>query len=157
MEVLIDNRQSRRKIALKKIKQTVQVILDALDCPDGEISILIVDDPQIEELNQQYLDRQGPTNVIAFAMREGEFSDLSPHLLGDVVISIDTAAREAQMAATSMEQRFDELLVHGILHLVGFDHEASADDARAMEDKSKELMALIKQVSGVRCQVSGKK
>jgi probable rRNA maturation factor len=128
-----------------------------LDCPDGEISILIVDDPQIEELNQQYLDRQGPTNVIAFAMREGEFSDLSPHLLGDVVISIDTAAREAQMAATSMEQRFDELLVHGILHLVGFDHEASADDARAMEDKSKELMALIKQVSGVRCQVSGKK
>jgi len=103
MEVLIDNRQSRQKISLKKIKQTVQVILDALDCPNGEISILIVDDPQIEELNQQYLNRQGPTNVIAFAMREGEFSDLSPHLLGDVVISTDTAAREAQMAATSME------------------------------------------------------
>ena len=102
-----------------------------------------MDDPQIEELNQQYLNRQGPTNVIAFAMREGEFSDLSPHLLGDVVISTDTAAREAQMAATSTEQRFNELLVHGILHLVGYDHETSEDDARVMEDKSREILALI--------------
>ena len=102
-----------------------------------------MDDPQIAELNQQYLNRQGPTNVIAFAMREGEFSDLSPHLLGDVVISTDTAAREAQLAATGTEQRFNELLVHGILHLMGYDHETSEDDARVMEDKSRELMNLI--------------
>jgi len=114
-----------------------------LDCPDGEISILIVDDPQIEKLNQQYLNREGPTNVIAFAMREGEFSDLSPHLLGDVVISTDTAAQEAQIAATSVERRFSELLVHGILHLMGFDHETSEKDARIMEDKSRELIELI--------------
>jgi len=114
-----------------------------LDCPDGEISILIVDDPQIAELNQQYLNREGPTNVIAFAMREGEFSDLSPHLLGDVVISADTAAQEAQIAAMSMPQRFSELLVHGILHLMGYDHETSEKYARVMEDRSKELMKLI--------------
>jgi probable rRNA maturation factor len=143
MEALIDNRQSRYKIPLQTITQQVQVILDALDCPDGEISILIVDDPQIEELNQKYLNREGPTNVIAFAMREGEFSDLSPHLLGDVVISADTAAQEAQIAATSMEQRFSELLVHGILHLMGYDHETSEKDARIMEDRSRELMKLI--------------
>ena len=145
MEVLIDNRQSRHKISLKKIKQTVQVILDALDCPDSEVSILIVDDPQIEELNQQYLNRKGPTNVIAFAMREGEFSNLSPQLLGDVVISTDTAAREAQIASTSMERRFNELLVHGILHLMGFDHETSETDARVMEDRSREILALFSE------------
>ena len=143
MEVLIDNRQSRHKISLKKTEQTVQVILDALDCPDSELSILIVDDPQIEELNQQYLDRQGPTNVIAFAMREGDFSDLSPHLLGDVVISTDTAAREAKNAAMSFEQRFNELLIHGILHLLGYDHETDEEEARIMEAKSRELMILI--------------
>jgi len=119
-----------------------------LDCPDSEVSILIVDDPQIEELNQQYLNRKGPTNVIAFAMREGEFSDLSPQLLGDVVISTDTAAREAQIASTSMERRFNELLVHGILHLMGYDHETSEDDARVMEDKSRELMKHIRNVEG---------
>lgn len=128
---------------MKKIKRKVQVILDALDCPDGEISILIVDDRQIAELNQQYLNRSGPTNVIAFAMREGEFSDVSPQLLGDVVISADTAAQEAQIAAIGMERRFDELLVHGILHLMGYDHETSAEEARVMDDKSRQLMKLM--------------
>jgi probable rRNA maturation factor len=144
MEVLIDNRQSRHKVSPKKIKQTVQVVLSALDFPEGEISILLVDDPQITILNQQYLDRQGPTNVIAFAMREGEFSHLTPHLLGDVVISMDTAAREAQEADLSPERRFNELLIHGILHLFGYDHEDSAKEARRMEEKSRELMELIR-------------
>ena len=115
-----------------------------MDFPDGEISILIVDDPQIEVLNRQYLKRQGPTNVIAFAMREGEFSDLTPHLLGDVVISTDTAAKEAQDAGMSLEHRFDELLVHGILHLFGYDHEDSEEEAVRMEKKSLELLELIK-------------
>jgi probable rRNA maturation factor len=114
-----------------------------LDFPDGEISILIVDDPQIEKLNRRYLSRRGPTNVIAFAMREGEFAHVTPHLLGDVVISADTAAKEAQNCGLSTERRFNELLVHGILHLFGYDHENSESEARRMEEKSRELLALI--------------
>jgi probable rRNA maturation factor len=102
-----------------------------------------VDDPQIEILNQQYLNRQGPTNVIAFAMREGEFSDLTPNLLGDVVISMDTTAKEAKSAGLSRERRFNELLIHGILHLLGYDHENSQREARRMEDKSREILGLI--------------
>lgn len=121
----------------------MQVILNALDFPKGEISILFVDDPQIENLNQQYLNRKGPTNVIAFAMREGEFPHLTPHLLGDVVISTDTTDREAQSSGMRMEQRINELLVHGILHLFGYEHERSEQDARKMENKSRELMKLI--------------
>ena len=143
MEILTDNRQNRYKIPLKKIRQTVQVILNALDFPEGEISILFVDDPQIENLNQQYLNRKGPTNVIAFGMREGKFPHLTPHLLGDVVISTDTTDREAQSSGMRMEQRINELLVHGILHLFGYDHERSEQDARKMENKSRELMKLI--------------
>ena len=143
MEVLTDNRQSRYKISLTKIKQTVQVILNALGFPDAEISILIVDDPQIEKLNRKYLSRKGPTNVIAFAMREGEFAHLTPHLLGDVVISTDTAAKEAQNLGISIERRFNELLIHGILHLVGYDHQTSRQNAQTMEKKSRELLDLI--------------
>jgi probable rRNA maturation factor len=143
MEVQIDNRQCACEISLKKIRQTVKVILGALDCPDGEISILIVDDTQIEKLNRKYFDRAGPTNVIAFPMREGEFSHLSPQLLGDVVISADTAEKEARDSGMSTEQRFKELLVHGILHLFGYDHVISEQDARKMEIKSQELLKLI--------------
>ena len=102
-----------------------------------------MDDPQIEVLNQQYLNRQGPTNVIAFAMREGEFSHLTPHLLGDVVISVDTTAKEAKDGGMTMERRFNELLIHGILHLFGYDHENDAEEARRMELKSLELLKLI--------------
>ena len=143
MEVQIDNRQDACEISLKQIRQTVKVILGALDCPDGEISILIVDDTQIEKLNRKYFNRSGPTNVIAFPMREGEFSHLSPQLLGDVVISTDTAAKEARNFGMSKEQRFKELLVHGILHLFGYDHVVSEQDARKMEKKSQELLELI--------------
>ena len=125
------------------MEQVVRVILGALDCPDGEISILIVDDPQIKKLNRKYLNRNCPTNVIAFPMREGEFTHLSPQLLGDVVISTDTAAKEAQNSGMSMEQRFTELLVHGILHLFGYDHETSARNARKMAEKSRQLLQLI--------------
>ena len=143
MEVKIDNRQSSCEISLEKMEQAVRVILGALNCPDGEISILIVDDPQIKKLNRKYLNRNSPTNVIAFSMREGEFTHLSPQLLGDVVISTDTAAKEAQNSAMSMEQRLTELLVHGFLHLFGYDHETSAQDARKMAEKSRQLLQLI--------------
>ena len=146
VEVLIENRQSSCGISLEEIEQTVRVILGALDCPDGEISILIVDDQEIEKLNRKYLNRDGPTNVIAFPMREGEFSHFSPQLLGDVVISTDTAAREAQYSDMSIKQRFNELLVHGILHLFGYDHETSGQDAQEMETKNQELLGLIRDV-----------
>ena len=73
MEVQIDNRQDKLKIPLKKIQKTARAILNALDFPDGELSILLVDDQQIAELNLTYLNRKEPTNVIAFPMREGAF------------------------------------------------------------------------------------
>ena len=144
MEVQIANRQSKHRISKKKIQHTASVILNALDYPDAELSILIVDDQQIAQLNHQYLNREGPTNVIAFSMRQGPFSDIAPNLLGDVVISIDTAQREAQSAGISMQDRFDQLLIHGTLHLLGYDHEHSAAEARKMEEKTKALLQLLK-------------
>jgi len=105
-----------------------------------------VDDDNIARLNAMYLNHQGPTNVISFPMREGAHGDIHPELLGDVVISIDTCARESREAGMSAEERFDELLVHGILHLFGYDHIHSEDEAAVMEAKSRELAALIKEL-----------
>ncbi|MBW1723889.1 MAG: rRNA maturation RNase YbeY, partial [Deltaproteobacteria bacterium] len=135
MEVLIDNRQKKHEISLKQIQQRAKAVLNALDCPDAELSILIVDDPQIAVLNKQYLNRNGPTNVIAFPMRTGPFTNITPQLLGDVLISVETALREGNRVGISMEERFTQLLVHGILHLLGYDHETSDQDAHEMEKK----------------------
>lgn len=111
-----------------------------MDSPEGELSILLLDDPQIAVLNKNYLHRQGPTNVIAFPMREGDFADINPDLIGDVVISLETAAAEGLASGLSMEERLAELMVHGILHLFGYDHETSETEARRMASKSSELL-----------------
>jgi probable rRNA maturation factor len=114
-----------------------------LDCPEAELSILVVDDREIEKINYTYLNRRGPTNVIAFPMREGQFSDITPHLLGDVVISAETAYRESRESGMSLQKRFNQLMVHGILHLLGFDHEKTEDEAKLMEEKNNQLLQII--------------
>ncbi len=77
-------------------------------------------------------------------MREGAFGGINPQMIGDVVISADTCHREAQDAGIPVENRFDQLLIHGILHLFGYDHVHSQSQARAMEAKSDELLALFR-------------
>ena len=143
MEILIEDRQDRYRIAHEEIKKKAKTILNALECHDGELSILIVNDPEIAKLNKTHLGRSGPTNVIAFSMQEGPFGQINPNLLGDVVISLDTAAREAQDAGISVESRLDQLLIHGVLHLFGFDHDKTSEQAKAMRMKEEELLKLL--------------
>ena len=106
---------------------------------------MIVDDPVIAELNHQYLQPQRPDQRDCISNAHGEFAEITPGLLGDVVISSDTAAKEAADAGISLEQRFRELLVHGILHLFGYDHENDEAEALRMEEKSTELLTLMDQ------------
>ncbi|MBQ4491940.1 MAG: rRNA maturation RNase YbeY [Deltaproteobacteria bacterium] len=140
----IGNRQKNQEIDLTKTERIASRILDALECPEAELSVVVVDDAGIQELNRDYLGRDRPTNVISFPMLEGEESGIVPGLLGDVVISADTAARDAEEAGSTFEREFFFLLIHGILHLVGFNHEG-VDDAEIarMEAKEDELFALV--------------
>ena len=134
----------------KAVRQTAQAILDALGCPEAELSIVILDDEQIAGLNRRYLNRRGPTNVIAFPMQEGAFGHLTPGLLGDVAVSVETAKREALAAGMRIDRRFNELLVHGILHLLGYDHENDTAKARVMEEKAAEVMEMLGQKDQIR-------
>ena len=86
---------------------------------------------------------------MAFPMREGPFAEITPELLGDVVISVETAWREGDIAGLSMDDRLVELMVHGILHLFGYDHESSAQDARRMERKNHELLKRISELDSL--------
>ncbi len=126
------------------MRQTAQTLLDALKFPDYELSLVLTDDSDIAVMNKEYLNHEGATNVISFPMQEGEFSGINPQMLGDVVISLDTALKEAEDAGMSMEERLNELLIHGILHLLGYDHEVKEDEAE-MEEKSRELKEMLRK------------
>ena len=77
-------------------------------------------------------------------MIEGEFCNINPHVLGDIVISVDTALKDAEMEGLSFEDEIDYLLIHGILHLIGYDHEASESEAVKMKMKEQELFFDLK-------------
>ncbi len=146
MRVTVTNRQRRWPTSAKELKRVAQRILSALGCPDSELAVTIVGDRSIRRLNREYLDRDKATNVISFSMQEGAFGTINPDLLGDVVISADTAAREADEGGESYGSRLVFLLLHGILHLTGYAHERSGEaEAARMEAKERELFALLKE------------
>lgn len=105
-----------------------------------EVSILLLDDVQIAGLNAQYLKRQGPTDVISFPMFDNSFPAVQPQVLGDVVISVETARRQAQRARITLDEEIRRLLIHGILHLLGYDHEVSRGEGRKMHAMEKEIL-----------------
>ncbi|MBI9086663.1 MAG: rRNA maturation RNase YbeY [Desulfobacterales bacterium] len=143
MAILIDNRHRHLPIPTARIRETAQRILDDLGSPEAELSLVFVDDDEMADLNNRYRGRSGPTNVLAFAMGDGQFSDLQPDLLGDVVISVDTVRREAARDGIRPETHLVRMLVHGILHLSGYDHEVSEAEADRMEDKTEALLAAL--------------
>jgi probable rRNA maturation factor len=108
--------------------------------------VVIVGDDEIRRLNRDYLGKDRPTNVISFPMQEGEGTGVQPDLLGDVVISADTTARDAAEAGLPFERELTFLLLHGILHLLGYDHERGTEaDALRMEARERELFALLER------------
>ncbi len=114
-----------------------------MDCHDRELSVLFTDDSKMAELNECYLGRKGPTNVLAFPMSDGAEQGFDFAMLGDIVISGDTALRETEEYGETLDYTVDRLLIHGVLHLLGFDHTGSEEEAEQMEKEEKRLIELI--------------
>lgn len=112
------------------IKAAARAMLDALSLGDVELSVLLCDDATIHALNRDYRKKNRPTDVLAFAMREGEGAEVAGDMLGDIVISTQTAARQASEHGHSLSMEMYTLLAHGLLHLLGWDHRNDAEDRR---------------------------
>ena len=144
MKIQIDNNQNKIKIDKRKIRRAAVMLLKHLDCSDKEISLSFVNDKTIQKLNNQYRNKDKPTDVLSFSLQEGEFSNINPHILGDVVISVDTAAADASKGSLSLEQEINFLIIHGLLHLLGYDHEnTTKEEAKKMQKKEKDLFRLL--------------
>jgi probable rRNA maturation factor len=105
-------------------------MLRALDMADAELSVLLCDDATIHALNREYRGIDRATDVLAFAMGEGQAMPQMAVILGDVVISLPTARRQAAAAGRDLLGEATMLLAHGLLHLLGFDHVTRAEERR---------------------------
>jgi probable rRNA maturation factor len=107
-----------------------------------EIALVLADDALVQALNRDYRGKDAPTNVLSFALNEADQPHVPglPTALGDVVLAYETVAREAQEQGKSFPAHTIHLAVHGVLHLIGYDHQ-DASDARVMEDLETRILA----------------
>ncbi|HAP67095.1 MAG TPA: rRNA maturation RNase YbeY [Nitrospinae bacterium] len=146
MQVMIQN-HSRTKIDRQRVKRRVSHIFKKLGYLKSEISILFIDDIEMRVLNKRYRGKDKTTDVLSFSQIDGyknsKLRTLNTELLlGDVVISVETAKRQAKERGHSFNREVLILLTHGILHLLGYDHEGDRKKAVEMRRKEKELMSL---------------
>lgn len=142
MPVLIRSTYSKF-LPLLRLRRAAEILLRSIGRPGAELSILLVDDTEMMHLNRQWLKRSYSTNVISFSQQADDFHPPDNDLLGDVVISIDTARRESANAGTELEKRLEELLVHGLVHLLGEDHELGPVEAERMKRKEQALLSAL--------------
>lgn len=135
------------KIDQRRVKRQVSLILKKMGCIKSEISILFVDDDEIQVLNRDYRGKDKPTDVLSFSQGRTGIPVCQqagmPVLLGDVVISLETAKRQARERGHPFIKEVLILLTHGILHLLGYDHEGSRKKAVEMRRMEKEIIKTI--------------
>lgn len=138
MPVVVSTRGCRAPTLARRLGRSARRLLALLRRPEAELSVLLVSDREMHRLNRAWRDRDRPTDVLSFAQAEGE-GGAPGGLLGDVVISVDTAARQAAERGIGRGREAERLLIHGILHLLGYDHERSEGEARRMRRREQAL------------------
>ncbi len=137
MGVDIVTRSKGKKVSSRRLKSTAIRILKLLKENQSELSLALVGNREIRKLNSQYRHKNEPTDVLSFPLEK----DLpkGKQLLGDVVISVEQAEKQAKEGMKTLEKELEILLIHGILHLLGYDHEVSSKEARRMHRMEKRI------------------
>ena len=129
-------------VGRKRVLNLAQAVLDCIGESSADMSVSFVGDRRMRRLNRQYRHKDRSTDVLAFAFREARaphrFNRSAAHL-GDVVIALSTARRQARAAHRSLDEEIVALLIHGVLHLCGYDHERGRDEALRMHRKDRQV------------------
>lgn len=144
MTLCIHNRQRTVSIHTTTVKKRVLQIMAYLGCATQELSVVFGNDRLLHALNRTYRHKDCPTNVLAFPQSPTYAGEPISGMLGDVIVSLPMAAREAHDLNQSLEERVVYLLLHGILHLLGYEHEGSAAQRRRMETLEQEVLAHLR-------------
>jgi rRNA maturation RNase YbeY len=131
-----------RGLSRRRVLADARALLAALGCDDAELSIALVNDAEGARLNEAWRGRRGPTDVLSFSLLEGAHARHRGALLGDVVIAVGVAGRQARALGHPLAAECRRLLIHGVLHLLGYDHARPAQ-ARAMRAKERALWSRL--------------
>lgn len=113
------------------------------DAPPSEISVVLSDDEHLRELNKHHRGMDKPTNVLSFPAARTKTPAGAPRMLGDIVIAFETVEREAAEESKPFENHLSHLVVHGVLHLLGYDHEGDEEEAELMETRERQILAKL--------------
>lgn len=160
----VRRRRPLRGLTRGLIQRAARQALSSEAAPTCEVSVLLTHDNQIQALNREWRGIDAPTDVLSFSLWEGEAAPVvaeDPPPLGDVVISVDTATRQAAELGVPIDSVVAHLVVHGVLHLLGFDHATSRDERamRAREGRALSAMGLAPVLwpAGAEVRASGKR
>ncbi len=121
IDIATHNDTAYKRLPLAKIKRAAENVLNGENITAASVSIVIVDDEKIHNLNRQYLNHDYPTDVITFALAEADDSDENGEIDGEIYISVETAREQAQEYGVSLTNELMRLAAHGTLHLAGYD------------------------------------
>ncbi|MCD6385675.1 rRNA maturation RNase YbeY [Candidatus Sumerlaeota bacterium] len=148
MNIDVRNKSKTKSITSYRLKKicntTLRTLVEVEKLENPEISVLFVDDAAMRSLNFKYRNVDDTTDVLAFPMRDGRFPNVGPNVLGDIVISIPTAKRQSEENEHSLEKELVILLIHGFLHLLGYD-DTTEKLRKKMQTREKELLTILQQ------------
>ena len=142
MEILIKSLVRKKDFKPSLLRRVARKTLEAEGYRKVQTSILFCSDSYIRKLNKEYRGVDASTDVLAFSMHEGKFSKVHPEVLGDVVISLETASRQAKRYRYSLNKETILLVIHGILHLLGYDHLKKKDKEKMRKKETQILKSL---------------
>jgi len=141
MPVAMVRRGSAKSYPARKLKKLAAAVLEILKQADAELSIALVGNAEIRRLNARYRKKDYPTDVLSFPVEDRLI--VGDRLLGDVIISVPKARAQAKERRRTLDEEMTTLLIHGVVHLLGYDHERSAKDARIMSRLEKKVYRVL--------------
>ena len=140
---MIIQNKSRIQISLPWLKKKLAQIIRATKVPEIDLDLTLVSDPFIKKLNAQYRKKNKPTDVLSFPLHEKKKARKGSVFLGDVIISLPTARKQAKEHDVDFKEELLFLIIHGTLHLLAYDHEKSEKEAKIMQRLEKEILQKV--------------
>jgi len=141
--VFVANAHPTIRVDKIRVRDVASAILHEERKTGGRVNIILATDAHVADLNLKYLNRDGSTDVLSFPMEDDEHTVQEEHIMGEVYVSLDRARQQAKEYKVSFVEEVDRLVIHGVLHLCGYDHER-ARDARLMKAKERDFLEIFR-------------